>query len=97
MASNPMTLGICVCTIFFFLGSTEPLAFGHIAKYYPEHITGTIGGLMMGTYVFIGMASVTVCSKAMEISGYHMSFIILVGVAIIGAFAALFLKPVKQG
>jgi hypothetical protein len=51
---------------------------------------------MMGTYVFIGMTSVTVCSKAMEISGYHMSFIILVSVAILGAFAAIFLKPVKE-
>jgi hypothetical protein len=42
------------------------------------------------------MTSVTVCSKAMEISGYHMSFIILVSVAILGAFAAIFLKPVKE-
>ncbi len=94
MASNYMILKICICSISFFSGFIQPLAFGYIAKYYPERITGTLGGILIGLDLFIGMASVTVCTKTMEISGYHMSFIILIGVAMTGAFAALFLKPV---
>jgi len=95
LASNHMILGICVCAISFFTSFISPLALGYIAKYYPKHITGTIGGLT-GISSFAGMAGPTVSAIAMQISGYRMAFSIMVGVAVIGALIALFLKPVKE-
>jgi hypothetical protein len=97
MASNHMILGISVCAFSFFSAFIQPQALGYITKYYPKHIMGTIGGLAMGISGFVGMAGVTAGSKAMQISGgFQMSLNIMVGVAVIGALAAIFLKPVKK-
>lgn len=95
MASNHMILGICVCAVAFFSAFVNPQASGYIAKYYPEHITGTLAGLT-GISVFAVIAGPSVSAVAMQIAGYHMSFNILVGVAVIGAIVAIFLKPVKE-
>jgi MFS family permease len=96
MASNHMILGISVYTISFFSAFIQPQALGHIAKYYPKHITGTLGGLI-GISVFTGIAGPMVSATAMLMSGgFQLPFSIMVGIAVIGAIVAIFLKPVKE-
>jgi len=95
MAANHMIMGICVCGIGFFSAFIGPQALGHIAKYYPEQITGTIGGLT-GISIFAGIAGPTVNAAAVQNSGgFQMPLVIMAGVAVMGALAAFFLKPVK--
>jgi hypothetical protein len=44
----------------------------------------------------MGLAGVRVCTEAQRISGYQLSLGITVGVAVLGIFTAIFLKPVKK-
>ncbi len=97
MASNHMFLWICVCGCAFFSAFISPLLLGYIAKYYPEHITGTLGGLAGGIGILAGFVGPMVSGTAMQMSGgYQMSLSIMIGIAVIGAIAALFLMPVKE-
>ncbi len=96
MASNHMLLWICVCGCAFFSAFISPLLLGYIAKYYPEQITGTLGGLACGIGIFAGFVGPMVSGTAMQASGYAMSLNIMLGIAAIGAITAIFLKPVKK-
>jgi len=91
-----MLLWICVCGCAFFSAFISPLLLGYIAKYYPEQITGTLGGLACGIGIFAGFVGPMVSGTAMQASGYAMSLNIMLGIAAIGAITAIFLKPVKK-
>jgi MFS family permease len=95
MASNNTILLITLYAMAFFSAFINPQALGYIAKYYPKHITGSLGGLAIGISGLAQMAGVATCSKAIQVSGYQMSLSILVVVSIIGVIIALFLKPLK--
>jgi hypothetical protein len=96
MGSNNTILQLSIYATVFFSAFIGPQALGYIAKHYPENITGSLGGLVIGVSSLVQMAGVATCSKAVKVSGYQISFSILVIVAIIGAIIALFLKPAKE-
>jgi hypothetical protein len=97
MASNPAILGISVCTALFFSICIDLLALGYIAKYYPAHIIGTLSGIAVGMCAIAGSVGVAVSNIAVQNFGYQMPFSIMAFVSVIGAIAALFLKPVRKG
>lgn len=78
----------------FFFSFVNPQALGYIAKNYPAHITGKLGGLAMGIGIFGGAAGVAAGARALHITGlYQMSINIMVGVCIVGFFIGLFMRP----
>jgi len=82
----------------FFFSFVNPQALGYIAKNYPTHITGKLGGLAMGIGIFGGAAGVAAGARALHVTGlYQMSINIMVGVCIVGFFIGLFMKSKKSG
>lgn len=94
--SNATTLTICLLLAGFFMGMPMPIAQTFIANSYPEHITGSVGGVTMGLGIFGGTAGVAAGSAALHATGmYNMSIYIVVVVAIIGAIAAFGINAPK--
>ncbi len=91
-AAGHILLGLYLFAMGFFLAFVHPQVLGVIAKYYPAHTTGTLGGLVMGIGGFMGLAGIKACMKASLLSGYGLSFDIIVGAAVLGVIFALFLK-----
>ena len=92
-ATAHMLLGLLIFAAGFFLAFVNPQVLGIIAKHYPVHITGTLGGLAMGIGGFMGMAGTKVCLWIQQTSGYPITFNIISGFAILGVIFAIFLKP----
>lgn len=94
--SNGGTLTICLILAGFFMGMPNPIAQTSISNFYPEHITGTVGGFTMGLGIFGGTVGVAAGSAALHSTGmYDLSIIIVVVVALIGGIAALGVKAPK--
>jgi MFS family permease len=77
------------CTAFFTLAFILPLTSGFITKYYPKHITGTLGGLTI-------IPSMVATACVAFITTQLPSVYILAAISVIGVIIAIFLKPIKQ-
>lgn len=80
----------------FFMGQGIPTIMGFIAKNYPEHITGKVGGMAMGLGLIGGVIGVGAGSTALTSTGnYQASVSIVTIVAFIGFIAAIWLRMPK--
>jgi MFS family permease len=80
----------------FFFSFVNPLCMAFIAKNYPQHITGKLGGLAMGIGIFGGTAGVTAGATALHATGlYQMSINIMCGICFIGFLISIGLNPKK--
>ena len=78
------------------MGMPNPIAQTSVSNFYPEHITGTVGGFTMGLGIFGGTVGVAAGSAALHATGmYDVSIIIVVVVSLVGAVAALGVKAPK--
>lgn len=83
-------LMVCLILAGFFMGMPNPIAQTSIANYYPESITGTVGGFTMGLGIFGGTAGVAAGAAALHTTGmYTVSIMIVCVVSLVGAVAAL--------
>ena len=84
--TGPNALLIVVMAISaFFMGQGIPTIMGFIARSYPEHITGRVGGLSMGLGLIGGVVGVGAGSAALTKTGnYQASVSIVTIVAILG-------------
>ncbi len=74
-----------------------PQALGYLAKNYPRHITGKLGGLAWGIGIFGGAAGVAAGARALHVTGfYQMSINIMVGICLAGFLIGLFLKTKRD-
>ncbi|MBI5601957.1 MAG: MFS transporter [Deltaproteobacteria bacterium] len=89
---NPLLLVIMAITAFF-MGQGIPTIMGFIAKNYPEHITGRVGGMSMGLGLIGGVVGIGFGSSALTKTGtYHASILIVTIVAVIGFVVAWWLR-----
>lgn len=80
----------------FFMGMPIPIAMAFVSSFYPEHITGRIGGMTQGLGILGGMTGVAVGSMALHTTGFYTIPIVIVGcVCIAGAVNAFGLNPDK--
>ena len=92
---NPLLL-VVMAIAAFFMGQGIPTIMGFIAKSYPEHITGRVGGMSMGLGLIGGVVGVGAGSSALTKTGnYQASISIVTIVAIIGFFVAMWLRKPK--
>lgn len=95
--ANPTTLVACLVIAGVFMGMPMPTVFSFIAKNYPEHATGKVGGLAMGVGIFGGSIGVVVGSIALHnTGGYQLSITIVSVVAVLGLISALRLTTPKD-
>jgi MFS family permease len=94
VTSNRLALAVCLSFAGFFMGMPNPLNMSFVANYYPEHITGSVGGFTMGIGIFGGTVGIAAGSAALQFTRmYDVSIIIVVIVALIGAAAAFLMRP----
>jgi len=92
-SSRSVLLG-CLVLAGLFLAVIMPVSNAFIAKNYPRHITGRLGGLAQGLNMFGGTLGVSAGATALHITEmYQMSINIIIVVAIIGCFFALGQNP----
>ena len=81
----------------FFMGQGIATIMAFIAKNYPEHITGKVGGMAMGLGLIGGVIGVAFGSKALaQTHRYQLPILIVSAVAVPGFFAAFALKKPKS-
>jgi len=81
----------------FFLGQGIATVMAFIARNFPEHITGKVGGIAMGIGLIGGVVGVGFGSTALtKTHTYQMSILIVTIVAIIGFFVATALQKPKS-
>lgn len=91
---NNQLLLICLTLSGFFMGMLNPAVIAFISCFYPEHITGRIGGITMGLSIFGGMAGVAIGSFVLHITDMYTIPILIVGlVCIVGTINAFGLNP----
>jgi MFS family permease len=89
-------LMICLILAGFFMGMPMPIAQTSISNFYPEHLTGSVGGITMGLGIFGGTVGVAAGSAALHATGMYMvSIVIVCVVALIGAAAGFGVKRPK--
>jgi MFS family permease len=89
-------LMICLILAGYFMGMPMPIAQTAISNFYPEHLTGSVGGITMGLSIFGGTVGVAAGSAALHATGmYNVSIIIVCVVALVGAVAGLGVKRPK--
>jgi MFS family permease len=94
ITGNDISLVSCLIVASFFFAFVNPQAIGYLAKHYPKHITGKLGGLGMGIGIFGGAAGVAAGARALHVTGlYQMSINIMVGVCVVGFLIGMFLTP----
>ncbi|MBI5584810.1 MAG: MFS transporter [Deltaproteobacteria bacterium] len=92
---NPLLLTIMMVTAFF-MGQGIATIMAFIARNYPEHITGKVGGMSMGLGLIGGVIGIGCGSLALtRTQTYEVSILIVTVVAIIGFFVAMALKRPK--
>lgn len=97
ITGNGTLLTVCLVLAGVCYSFVIPQAIGYLAKYYPRHITGRLGGLAWGIGIFGGAAGVAAGSTALHVTGlYQMSINIMVGVCLAGFFTGIFLTPKKK-
>jgi MFS family permease len=89
-------LMICLILAGFFMGMPMPIAQTSISNFYPEHLTGSVGGITMGLGIFGGTVGVAAGSAALHATGmYNVSIIIVCVVALVGAVAGFGVRRPK--
>jgi len=89
-------LMICLILAGYFMGMPMPIAQTAISNFYPEHLTGSVGGITMGLAIFGGTVGVAAGSAALHATGmYTVSIIIVCVVALVGAVAGFGVKRPK--
>jgi len=89
-------LMICLILAGYFMGMPMPIAQTAISNFYPEHLTGSVGGITMGLSIFGGTVGVAAGSAALHATGmYNVSIIIVCVVALVGAVAGFGVKRPK--
>ena len=89
-------LMICLILAGFFMGMPMPIAQTSISNFYPEHLTGSVGGITMGLGIFGGTVGVAAGSAALHATGmYNVSIIIVCVVALVGTVAGFGVKRPK--
>jgi len=97
ITGNETLLVCCLVLAGFFYSFVVPQALGYLAKHYPRHITGKLGGLAWGIGIFGGAAGVAAGARALHVTGlYQMSINIMVGICVAGFLIGLFLTPKKE-
>jgi MFS family permease len=91
---GPNLLLFCVLAIAAFgEGQIIPTVEAFIARFYPKHVTGAVGGIVVGIGLSGGAIGVAAGSAALTSThSYQVSIIIVTVIAIVGLFAALALK-----
>jgi MFS family permease len=94
-SSQPLLLAAIVLAGFF-LGIPLAAALGFLAKYYPNQISGTLGGLGMGISILLGASGLNVNAYLLHTTGFYFSSITLITVlSIVSLAICLFLAPPK--
>ena len=94
--STAATIIICLIFAGFFRSWVMPNALAFVAMHYPPHITGKIVGMWIGMGIFGSSAGVICGALALRSTGnYHLSFIIVSTISILGLIFTIFLKPPK--
>jgi MFS family permease len=97
VTSSMPILIIDLVLLGFFMAQINPQIYAFIAKNYPEHLTGKLGGFVTGIGIFGGTAGVAAGATALHMTGmYVMSINIVMLVAVVGIFSALALKQMKM-
>lgn len=90
-------LTVCLVIAGFFAGMPNAPIFGFISKYYPQNVTGRLGGIAMGLGVLFGAIAVMVGAACLHATGnYHLSIIVVSVVAVLGFLNSLRLKKPKE-
>jgi MFS family permease len=93
ISSQPLLL-MDILLAGLFLGPPLTAALGFLAKYYPNQISGTLGGLGMGAAVLLGAVGLNVNAYLLHTTGFYFSSITLIMVlSIVSFFISLFLTP----
>jgi MFS family permease len=80
-----------------FMGQGIATVMAFIARNYPEHITGKVGGMSMGLGLIGGVIGIGFASEALaQTHGYQLSILIVSAVAVLGFFAALALRKLRS-
>ena len=96
ITASGSTLLVCLVVTGFFLAMLTPVSMAFIAKNYPEHITGKLGGLAQGLSMFGGTAGVAAGATALHMTNaYQMPINIVIIVGILGCLFALGQNPPK--
>lgn len=97
VTSNDTLLLICLILNGLLSAWCIPPSVAFIARNYPEHLTGKLGGLAQGIGVFGGTAGAFTGAYAIHATGYYdASIYIIVGIAILGCLSALGLNAPKD-
>lgn len=95
--SNEVLLLLCLILNGLFAAWCIPPSVAFIARNYPEHLTGKLGGLAQGIGIFGGTAGAFSGAYAIHATGfYDASIYIIVVIAILGCLSALGLNPPKN-
>ncbi len=90
---NSTSLLIVLLIAGFFQGIPLATVMGFISNFYPEHITGRIGGITMGLSIFGGVLGVAAGSYALHHTGFYTVSVLVVGViSVVGALGSFALK-----
>lgn len=93
-AHNEGVLMVSLICAGFFMGWIMPQVMAFVSKYYPEHITGKIGGMVMGVAILGGTLGVIIGSIALQVTKhYFMSITIVCTISVIGFLASFKLNP----
>lgn len=94
--SDAVILSVCILLGGFFLSFTCPLIMAFVAKSYPEHIMGKLGGVITVCIIIGSMSGTATGSYALHITGfYHIPINLLSLGAFLGFLFAIFLKEPK--
>ncbi|MBP2654031.1 MAG: rane protein, major facilitator superfamily [Firmicutes bacterium] len=96
VTSSDTALIGCLILAGLFSALLTPPSIAFIARNYPEHITGKLGGMAQGIGIFGGTAGVFAGAYALHSTGfYYASLYIVVVISIIGCIFALGQNPPK--
>jgi MFS family permease len=96
VTSSTPILVLDLLLLGFFMAQVNPQIYAFIAKSYPEHLTGKLGGFVTGIGIFGGTAGVAAGATALHMTGMYVTSInIVMLVAFVGSFSALALKKQK--
>jgi len=94
VTASDALLAICLILDGLFTAWVIPPSIAFIARHYPEHVTGKLGGLAQGIGIFGGTAGAFSGAYALHATGfYYASIYIIAIIAIIGFVFALGENP----